>query len=129
MVTEPSEWLKIRITGRVLKKFRLKDLVLKLVSLIFMSIHFSRVEGKKLYPIGYRSINWTQWFQNVQGGEWAPKMMMPTPPPPPLPRLYYGFGIKMPEGHKKYEEFRVSRESRKERKNAGVHSCYDIRVM
>ena len=51
--------------------------------------------------------------------------MMPTPPPP-LPRLYYGFGIKIPEGHKKYEEFRVSRESRKERKNAGVHSCYDI---
>ena len=125
MVTEPSEWLKIRITGRVLKKFRLKDLVLKLVSLIFMSIHFSRVEGKKLNPIGYRSINWTQWFQNVQGGEWAPKMMMPTPPP----RLYCGFGIKIPEGHKKYEEFRVSRESRKERKNASVHSCHDIRIM
>ena len=89
MVTEPSEWLKIRITGRVLKKFRLKDLVLKLVSLIFMSIHFSRVEGKKLYPIGYRSINWTQWFQNVQGGEWAPKMMMPTPPPPTSPTLLW----------------------------------------
>ena len=129
MVTEPSEWLKIRITWRVLKKFRLKDLVLKFVSLIFMSIHFSRVEGKKLNPIGYRSINWTQWFQNVQGGEWAPKMMMQNPPPPPPLRLYYGFGIKIPEGRKKYEEFRVSRESRKERKNASVHSCHDIRVM
>lgn len=48
------------------------------------------VEGKKLNPIGYRSINWTQWFQNVQGGEWAPKMMMPTPSPPHLPDFTMG---------------------------------------
>lgn len=51
------------------------------------------------------------------------------PPPPQPPRLYYGFRIKIPEGRKKYEEFRVSKESRKERKNASVHSCHDIRVM